>query len=520
MKHLLAELITFVFALVFIVLSVPVTVVGGYFSVRVVWLYLQVFARTLGIGGAAAPHREPPRTRTGGVEPAYQHYLFEQARRDLYHAGNTTITEGMVAVRGWARGLTEKWFAEKETWSPRSHDDTRMVRGGFGILLFAGLFAGCVGGAVLVAVLLLLQALTMGLLLAVGLAVAYGLREVDTVLLRLRGIRILCPSCFNRVVYPSYSCPGCATRHHDVRPGRYGVARRVCACGHRLPTLLLLGSHRMTAYCPSPGCGAQLVEGTGTAREVVLPMFGAGNAGKTRLMAVMVKAMLEMSSQRGPATTFADADTERRYRQIEPALLAGDPTRQNLRKAPRAYSLYVKPAAGSRRLVHVFDPSGEYFNETERLQELRYMKSAETFLFVVDPLSIDMFWNALPRIDQNRLSALRATGSPSFVFEQTLHNVEQMGVAPKRARLAVTVSKADLLTDAMAGDLSADSDSIAYWLESLGLGNMVRAMRHAFGDIRFFRTTAMLCGGQVDSSVENLLEWALGSGGVRLRATG
>jgi len=513
MEDLFGKFVGFMLGIVAFGLALAMTPVILYYAARFVWLYLQVFARTLGIGGDPAPHREPPRTRTDDVEPAYQHYLFEQAMRDLRHAGAATVTEGMAVAKQSSRHITLTWF----TRPPR---DTRATRTLFGLVLLAGLYGGLAGGAVLVAGLLLLQALAVGVLLAVGLAVAYGLRGVDTVLLRLRGVRILCPSCGSRIVYPSYNCPGCGTRHHDVRPGRYGVARRVCACHHRMPTLLLLGSHRMTAYCPFPGCGEPLVEGTGTARELVLPLFGAGNAGKTRLMAVMVRALLEMSGKRGPAATFADADTERRYRQIEPALIAGDPTRQNLKKAPRAYSLYVKPAAGSRRLVHVFDPSGEYFNETERLQELRYMKAAETFLFVVDPLSIDMFWDALPGSEQDRLKELRATGSPSFVFEQTLHNVEQMGVAPKRVRLAVAISKTDLLTDEVAGELSADSDSIAHWLECLGLANMVRAMRHAFGDIRFFRTTAMLCGEQIDSSVENLLEWALSTGGGRLRGTG
>jgi len=516
----MGKLLTYLAVLALLLVAPVVVSAVAYFSARCVWIYFKVFARTLGIGGTAAPHRDPPRTRTDGVEPAYQHYLFGQALRDLRHAQAGTIAEGMAAAQRSVRRITVAWFG-------RSHGTNQLTfaRGLFGTLLIAGLGAGTAGGIVLVAALFLLQAGTLGVLLAGGLAVAYGLRGVDTVLLRLRGVRILCPSCYD-VVYPSYGCPGCGTRHQDVRPGRYGVARRICACHHRLPTLLLLGSHRMTAYCPRPGCRARLADGIGTAREIVLPLFGAPNAGKTRLMAIMVKALLETSSWRGPAATFADADAERRYREIEPALVAGGPTGRTLRRAPRAYSLYVKPATGSRRLVHLFDPSGEYFNESERLQELKYLKSAKTFVFVVDPLSIDMLWNALSRSEfwkalppreQDRLSSLRASEPPNFVFEQTLHNVEQMGGAPKRKRLAVAISKTDLLaagmaagmSDEMAGDLSADSDSIADWLESLGLDNMVRAMRHAFGDIRFFRTTAMLSGAQVDSSVENVVKWAL-----------
>jgi len=449
-----------------------------------------------------------------GVEPAYQHYLFGQALRDLWHAQAGTVAEGRAFAERSARRIVVDWITEPP------ETDMVVYRRSFGTLRLAGLFAGVAGGAVLVAALLVLQTLTVGLLLAVGLAVAYGLRGVDTVLLRLRGVRIHCPKCYEGVAYPSYSCPGCGTRHHDVRPGRYGVARRVCTCHHRLPTLLLLGSHRMTAYCPFPGCGARLAEGIGVASEVIMPLFGARNAGKTRLMAVMVKALLETSSRRGSVAAFADADTERRYQQIEPALVAGDPTRNTLTQAPRAYSLYVKPAAGARQLVHMFDPSGELFNDSDRLQELQYLRSARTFLFVVDPLWIDIVWDTLPRSEQDRLSARRATDSPSFIFQQTLRNIEEMGVAPKQARLAVAVTKADLLDyGGAAGDLSAGSDTIAYWLESLGLDNMVRAMRHAFGDVRFFRTTAMLSGAQVDKSVENLVEWTLNTGRVRLRRT-
>ena len=80
-------------------------------------------------------------------------------------------------------------------------------------------------------------------------AAGAALRLADSAVLRIKNIRMVCPSCGERVRYPGYECPGDADpsssmpqKHRDIRPGRYGIVRRRCLCGASMRTLLLFGS--------------------------------------------------------------------------------------------------------------------------------------------------------------------------------------------------------------------------------------------------------------------------------------
>jgi hypothetical protein len=386
-----------------------------------------------------------------------------------------------------------------------------------GVLGIIGLLGGVALGTTMIVLLTLMQGVVLSVVALTAFAGIYLLRGCDTVMLWFRGIRITCPACYRHGFYPSYECNNCAARHHDVRPGRYGVVRRVCACHARLPTLLLLGSHRMKAFCAH--CEAPLAEQVGTASEVILPVFGAGGAGKTRLMIVIMMAVEEMAGRTGAKVRPADDETRIWDSKARDEMVRIDKVAKTIvGRLPRAYSLHVEPRRGPRRLVHVFDPAGEFFHQSDRVQELQYLRLARTFLFVVDPLSIDKLWNSLSPADQSRHHSLRAAREPEFVFAQTVQNIEAMGVDTRKARLAAVVSKADLvreiLTEHGVGNNDAD---IARWLEEeLAQGNMLRAMRHAFAEVRLFLTTAVVEDGKVDGSIEDLTGWVLSKHDLKL----
>jgi hypothetical protein len=170
-------------------------------------------------------------------------------------------------------------------------------------------------------------------------------------------------------------------------------------------------------------------------------------------------------------------------------------------------------------LIHLFDTAGEKFYESDVLAQLRYLGPSRTFLFVIDPLSIDQVWNGLDEPTQDRLRAVSARRSPEFVFQQVLDNVERMAVDPKRARLAVAVSKADLLPGAGITSPDHGSEAIESWLDAVGLDNLVRTMRHAFGDVRFFHTSAMLSDDGTAEGVTELVDWLLATPGSRRLVT-
>jgi hypothetical protein len=496
---------------------------AAYHAARCGWVYLSVLAEVLnGPNPGSAASRSP--AAYGGSEPAYQQYLFGPELSDLRLTLSRIRTELEAEFHASSSAIWSRWWTAGR-WQ-------RAI----GLIRIYGLVLGTVIGTLAVVVVTVVQIVFAAGLAGAALAGILLLRALDGAWVWVRGIRMTCPGCYRRIGYPAYRCPSCGALHRDVRPGRYGVLRRRCLCDQQeLPTLLMFGSHRLTAFCPHPDCEVQLADASGTTTELLLPIVGGQNVGKTRLLTVIVKVLQDSAAEGGFGFAFADQTSSRRIGRLQPAVLAGEATRPTPPEQPRAYSLYLtrpktrpktRPPSGSRprsrttvsarfgqretrRLIHLFDTAGEKFYESDVLAQLRYLGPSRTFLFVIDPLSIDQVWTKLDALTQDRLRAVSARRSPEFVFQQVLDNVERMAVDPKRARLAVALSKADLLIPAGITGPDPDSAAIEQWLDDVGLDNLVRTMRHAFGEVRFFHTSAMVSGDGTAEGVAELVEWLL-----------
>ncbi|MFE6867268.1 hypothetical protein ACFVFS_11955 [Kitasatospora sp. NPDC057692] len=438
-------------------------------------------------------------------QPAYRAYAFGPARRDLRlvaaHGRSTHRRLTADALRAVTEGL-------------RIDRNAVLALAGYtGVAAAVLLTLPVLGGA------LLAHALAVLLLGAGARLAALLLAGLDRAALTVRHLRqgVLCPHCFERVRRPEYECsrPTCRRRHSDLRPGRYGVLRRRCRCDERLPTTLLAGRYRLPGYCCHAHCGRLLSTETGRLAEHALPLIGGRAAGKTQLMAAML-AVLQRPDPDGRAhARFADEETAERYRlQREVLEIRGHP-RSTPRAPHRAHSVLLDRDRPPR-LLHLFDTAGEHFVNREDTDALRYARAARTFLFVLDPLAVPAFWDLLDPGQQARLDrTLASSVQPQPVFDQAVQAVIAMGVPLHRSRLAVAVSKTDLLDEAgLLADGGRDSDRAAQWLErELGLGNLVQAMRNEFGEVRFFFTAAVLTeDGSVHPSIAPLLDWCLADG--------
>jgi Double-GTPase 2 len=486
---------------VMIVVPLAALVAFAAYSVLLPCAYLGGMGGVLGTRPATlpAPPRWPRRAQT--EDPGVLGYFHGPAAADAMHAARVALQR---CDRFWGVG-------------------TGLIGGSFenplaapiGIGGAVGLGIGSVVGMAGFACCAVVHLAVTGTSILGVRGTAVLLRAVDSALLRFKHIRMVCPHCFHRVPYPAYECAACSRRHWDVRPGRLGVLRRRCLCGTALPTLLLFGTARMAAYCPHRGCGKALEHRPGEAPEVVLPLFGAAGAGKTRLLYGMVEQLRAWSREGLLEAEFADGFTAGDLGMADRFLKAGRATPKTVVRLPR--SLIIRVVAGRRsRLVHLFDAAGELFYWSERTQELGYLDKADTFLLVVDPLSVESFWEALPAERRSALTAERSKApSPELAYQQTQQEMEKMGVDPGRCRLAVVFSRADLL------DGPADGPGIESWTrEELGLGNLVRSAAHHFRQVRYFRTAAVLRpDGSVDASIADLMRWSLGPAGIDLPGT-
>ena len=431
-------------------------------------------------------------------EPAFQQYFYGQAVGDL----RTSLTEAFAGCRSIATALIERIreWAFGGLW---------LVTWPLGVAALGALGASIAVAAAVVLALAVIHIAVVLVLQAIMRFVALLLRFADRTMRTVRRARITCPGCHEHVAFPAYECPGdsCIQLHRDVRPGRYGLRSRICQCGQRMPTLFMFGSYRLDAYCPFDGCLERLADQVGTAREFVLPVLGATGAGKTRLMA---SAVLELESDCDLAVEFADGESSKNFDLLRNQLATGGNTQKTNAALPRAYSLYIERGSG-KRLLHIFDAAGEWYHSTDRMQDLRYLAVAETFVLVINPLSIPAMWRSLDGASKRRFQAHRSPDEPSRVYFTSVDNIRLQRVDPSECRLAVVVSKADLLGD-LDGYPTAGSAShvVEAWLsDSVGLGNMIRSINANFDSVRFFSTAALAPSGKVDTGITDLLSWTL-----------
>jgi hypothetical protein len=441
---------------------------------------------------------------------AYRNYFFGPGFRDLRQVLILERRSYVRTVGDSFRAVTTRQF----TAPTRS----RAITVPYGLTLYAGLCLGALLAVPPLGLLFGLHALVLLLLMGGARLVAGTLRAVDRSVLLMKRLRtgMLCPHCFERVPYPAYDCPSptCRRRHADIRPGTYGLFRRRCECGQRMPTLLMLMSRdaRLQAYCVYQHCGKPMNTDAGHMPEVILPLIGGQAAGKTQLMAAMLLSLENAAANGGPAITLADEESNSNYQVLREVLHIRGHTRATQKALPRAHS-FVLGSGRAERLVHLFDTAGERFVDRDETDALRYAREARTFVFVLDPMAVKAFWTSLapgPGAPLDR--TLASTVDPEEVFGRSIQAVAAMGAPLADSRLAVAVSKTDLLAGhGLAPDRLDDSDSARAWLrESLGLRSLVEAMEQEFREVRFFCTASVVDDdARVDASIGRFVAWCL-----------
>ena len=517
----------------YLALAIPISAVAAFaaYSVGLPVAYFVGLWRVLVDRPPSLPSPKRQPKRPADADPAVLQYFYGPALIDADHA----VRVAYASCRDlWQRGATAV---------VSSFDgDDRAFTGPVGVGGAIGMAAGTFVGAVAAAGCAFVHLLAVGVSAAAVRVAGTVFRAADSAVLWVKNVRMVCPNCYRRVRYPAYECPGrgCSRRHQDIRPGRFGIIRRRCQCGARMKTLLLFGSSRMNAYCPY--CSYSLEHRPGEAPEIVLPFFGATGAGKTRLLFSMVVQLQMWSDQersrsatgeptgeptggQGDATRpkrervkeererfaveFGDSTTARKLNGARHLLGPETATDKTPPGLPQAYIIRLGSRQGTR-ILHMFDAAGELFYTSENTQELRYLDKAKTFMLVIDPLSVEAFWDRLLPDQQARLKAVRsAAPSPDLAYQQAHQEIEAMGVQLSKTRLAVVFSRADLI--------DAPGDDVEAWAcDELGLGNLVRSARLNFKEACFFHTAAVMVDGTMHKSIPALMRWVLTHNGVNL----
>ncbi|WP_308206861.1 TRAFAC clade GTPase domain-containing protein [Actinoallomurus rhizosphaericola] len=434
--------------------------------------FLLVAWRTLTATGLEGPSAVP-RPAADAADPAYPQYLLDQVWRDVRTLTRRTIPWCLAEARRAVTTLT-----------------ARMLRLPQGLAVFPIWLALCAG--ILLAALPLAAAALAFAVVTVAVAgaglVAWSvcvlvLGTVERLWAAYRRILLACPhpGCYERLALPAYACPNCDARHRHLVPNRLGAFRHVCRCGARLPTTILLGRFRLSAYCPH--CGRPLPARIGRARVEPLPFVGGPAAGKTTLMFLAVRALRAGADAAGGRAEFVEARDARGYADALAELGAGGRLAKTGPELPAATMLDVTLPAG-HRILYLFDPAGELHTGATRVERLRYLDHGEALLFVIDPFALPELRPALSREERLLVEATATSEEdPADTLQRLLADLRSRDDQGRHRRIAVVVTKADVLRRTSIGR-GVEEDARG-WLEGVGLGNTIRTLERTAGQVRY-----------------------------------
>ncbi|MBG6104639.1 hypothetical protein IW249_005053 [Micromonospora vinacea] len=441
----------------------------------------------------------PRRSSSRHIDYAWSHYAVWQAGYDLW-----------AVVERCHRHVTRSWTS---TWRslprlPRYHrryghnssdgagpDGSTRTRTWTVLLAWpvlalpgaglAGLTVGVVTGVAVLSVVVVAVFVSIWIF---GTTVTAGLRVVDRRWRASWHTQTCCTHCYYLVDLPVFACPTThpssaptgSDRHRALRPGMQGLWRRRCGCGTSLPVRQASAGARLTARCPK--CDTPLATSTGRATEIRVAVFGAPDAGKSTLVDAMVAAL----AARFPPDRCAVV----RWR--------------DERGGPRAVGVTLQAHRAPQR-VQVFDAPGRGLVDREICANYGYLDNTRNFVFVLDPLSLPRVREQVAGLPPHLVPIVRVAEHDLVdSYEAVVVGMRYRGVDTSRCRLAIVVSKGDLLS-LLPGvaPLRAGSTEIERLLVEQGLDGLLMSANRDFGEVRYFLH------GQSDPPSPGPLMWLL-----------
>lgn len=312
-------------------------------------------------------------------QPAQKSYFFDKGYKDL---GNT--------IKGaWSRNTDsiKKYAGNFGDW----YDKPLAVKIFLGIVNILAMIAVIVFGSIITAVITVINVLVLIIFMTcvyIGFSVIW---LVDRLYLTRKKIFTACHECKEKSLIPTYICPRCGAKHTDLTPGVYGILKRKCTCGEKLPTTFMNGRKELEAECPH--CGHKLSDRE--SRPICIPIVGGRSVGKTAFITAFSKEFIEnVAPTKGFDIEFYNDTKANIYKEISQDYTAGS-TRmtdrpQDVNAASSiSFSFFVKhPSLSPERLMHVYDIAGEVFTDNNENEVQKQYEYCQGIVLIIDPFAI------------------------------------------------------------------------------------------------------------------------------------
>jgi hypothetical protein len=437
------------------------------------------------------------------VQPAIKSYFFGKGYGDL----------GRTIASSWNLNFeSAKKFGEKALEYFRQGRSSRwyyFVAAGAGlaalsVVLFGSLFFMAIS-ALHIAVLGLFF-----LLIYLSFTMLWGTDKLYRV---KNKIFTACPVCHEKSELPVYFCPKCRAAHTNLIPNQYGIFKRTCKCGEKLPTTFLNGRSKLEAQCPNPDC-TQAID-THEATPVCIPIIGGPSVGKTCYMFSSVMELIEkIAPAKGWETPFLDGKNKAIYDQAVTNFENGIAPLKTSETTPTAFNFFIKSKKWSPdKILYFYDSAGEAFHDSRELLNHQFYEYLHGFLIVIDPFSIPELLNEYDQLMKTNDGEIRPSQTPlEDAFDRMLVHLEKNHNIKREQQVtlpcAIVINKIDAFNlEERIGHIAvkrymarypevknfkeAEDSVCKQQFKSWGLGNFLRNLDQKFKKYRFYTCSAL-----------------------------
>ena len=440
------------------------------------------------------------KNKTKQREPAKISYFFGEGYRDL---GRTI----QVAWRKNGRKIAESAENLRDSWG-----DTNVYCAiCLTVFNLAILISSAIFGSLFTAAFTIVHIVLLAIFMSLVYLGFVLLRFVDTMFCLLNGLRTNCynPACERKFTLPIYICPRCKELHYKLVPSKYGIFKRTCECGHKLPTTFINGRQKLDSLCPH--CKQPALKGMH--KSLLIPVVGGANAGKT----CFISMAIDQISKKAPALKLSY-----QYQNVQGDEFSNNMNRMNRGLCPQKtndlafkyYNFYLTPKGHQiQNLISVCDIAGEVFLNQDLMAKQQGYRFADALVVVIDPLSITEFraelQKAMSEKDYAKLSG--STQSMSDVLSGLVNTMESLyhskATDTIKTSVVIVFTKCDIpgldekigrkaLTEYMNANKDANicmaSNALSErFLLDYGESNFLNTVKSKFKEVQFFACSAL-----------------------------
>ncbi|MBQ7264561.1 MAG: hypothetical protein IJS61_00510 [Firmicutes bacterium] len=326
-----------------------------------------------------------------------------------------------------------------------------------------------------------------------------------------------CDYCKGAYKLPIYVCPKCSVEHMSLRPSKFGIFKRVCACGEVLPCtgfskgVSNLKRSELNALCPI----CKNTDKAGLSRPLGVALIGGVGAGKTTFKtSFLYKFINEDSLQLGLDVDIPVKVDQDEYGLIKECFIGKRliaKTNVGAEYDITSFNLLINSKElDVPRYMHLYDMPGEVFERNNAKERLTHFSFSEGVVLIIDPYSLDVAAN----LDEDAGMYDKSIIDVNNLVQRFVDTVSEIAGMKKSGNkynlpVAVAINKVDTkgLTDRI-GDTAINRlmqlkpnvynnpfNTMDYlcreFLKANGKGNAVTLLDNMFNNVHFFSCTSM-----------------------------